>query len=296
MINPHDVVLITGASKGLGLALARQLAKRKHPLVLNARGAEALERVTTELSAQTDVLAVAGDVSEVAEEIAAKAIARFGRVDALINNASELGPSPMPRLEAHDWESLLRIYRVNVVAPLHLTQLLLPGMRARRRGTVVNITSDAAVNAYAGWGGYGSSKAALEHASRILAAELEGSGVRVLVVDPGDMNTEMHAAATPGADLSELASPDEVAPAIVGLLDDATPFARVEAQRAGAGIGYRVSDLGAEVPGTVAEVPGTRSQVPDARAEVPGAGYREAEEVAARAGYQVPEAGAEVLR
>ena len=107
-----------GRFERLGLALARQLAKRKHPLVLNARGAEALERVTTELSAQTDVLAVAGDMTEVAEEIAAHAIARFGRVDVLINNASELGPSPMPRLEQHDWESLLRIYRVNVVAPL----------------------------------------------------------------------------------------------------------------------------------------------------------------------------------
>ena len=149
----------------------------------------------------------------------------------LINNASELGPSPMPLLASHPWESLLRIYRVNVVAPIHLTQLVLPGMKARGRGTILNITSDAGANAYPGWGGYGSSKAALEHASRILAAELNGSGVRVLVVDPGDMNTEMHAQAEPGVDLSNLATPEEVAPAVVSLLDGNQPFQRMEAQR-----------------------------------------------------------------
>ena len=227
----NDVVLITGASKGLGLALARRLARRGHPLVLNARGAEALREASDELSRYTKVIAVPGDVSEIAEELAGHALAYFGRVDVLINNASELGPSPMPLLEEHSWESLLRIFRVNVVAPLHLAQLLLPGMRGCGRGTILNISSDAAVNAYPGWGGYGSSKAALEHASRILAAELEGSGVRVLVVDPGDMNTEMHALATPGADLSELASPDDVAPAVLELLNGREAFARAEAQR-----------------------------------------------------------------
>ncbi len=267
-----DVVLITGASKGLGLAMARQLARRGHPLVLNARGATALREVSGELSRLTQVITVPGDVSEIAEELAGHALSYFGRVDVLINNASELGPSPMPRLEEHGWESLLRIYRVNVVAPLHLTQLVLPGMRARRHGTIVNITSDAAVNAYAGWGGYGSSKAALEHASRILAAELEGSGVRVLVVDPGDMNTEMHALATPGEDLSELASPEEVAPGIVSLLGDGGPaFARVEAARVSAGevpgAGYQVPGAAGEVPGAGSQVPGTRSLVP-ATAEV----------------------------
>lgn len=211
----HDVVLITGASKGLGLALARQLARKKHPLIINARREEELRRAEAELARDTAVLAVAGDVSEIAEELAEKALARFGRVDVLINNASELGPSPLLKLEEHPWESLLRIYRVNVVAPLHLTQMLLPGMKARGRGAIINISSDAAVNAYPHWGGYGSSKAALAHASRILAAELEGSGVRVLVLDPGDMNTEMHALAEPGIDLSHLKSPDEVAPRIL---------------------------------------------------------------------------------
>jgi len=226
----NEVVLITGASKGLGLALAGLLARRGHPLIINSRGPE-LRDAERELSKWTEVLAVQTDVSEEAEEIAGQALARFGRVDILINNASELGPSPMPRLEEQPWESLLRIYRVNVVAPLHLSQLLLPGMKQRRRGTIINITSDAGLNAYPTWGGYGSSKAALEHASRVMAAELEGSGVRVLVVDPGDMNTEMHRLAEPGVDLSHLPLPDDVAPAIVSLLDSVEPFARVEAQR-----------------------------------------------------------------
>jgi len=214
-MDQHDVVLITGASKGLGLALARQLARKGHPLVINARREEELQRAAAELARDTEVLAVAGDVSEIAEELAAKALSRFGRVDMLINNASELGPSPLLPLEEHPWQSLLRIYRVNVVAPLHLTQLLLPQMKARGRGAIINISSDAAVNAYPRWGGYGSSKAAVAHASRILAAELEGTGVRVFVLDPGDMNTEMHALAEPGVDLSHLKDPDDVAPAIL---------------------------------------------------------------------------------
>lgn len=205
-MNKSDVVLITGASKGLGLALARQLARRGHPLVINARGEEALRLAEEELVPFTRVLAIAGDVSEVAEEIAQKAIARFGRVDVLINNASELGPSPMPLLAEHSWQSLERIFRVNVIAPIHLVQLLRPS-------TVVNISSDAAVNAYPHWGGYGSSKAALAHASRILARE--NPEMRVLVIDPGDMNTEMHALAEPGVDLSHLPSAEEVAPRIL---------------------------------------------------------------------------------
>jgi NAD(P)-dependent dehydrogenase (short-subunit alcohol dehydrogenase family) len=205
-MNQSDVVLITGASKGLGLALARQLARRGHPLVINARGEDALRRAEEELVPFTRVLAISGDVSEVAEQIAEKAIARFGRVDVIINNASELGPSPMPLLTEHSWQSLERIFRVNVIAPIHLIQLLQPS-------TVVNISSDAAVNAYPHWGGYGSSKAALAHASRILAKE--NPNMRVLVIDPGDMNTEMHALAEPGVDLSHLPSADEVAPRIL---------------------------------------------------------------------------------
>jgi len=201
-------ILITGSSKGLGLALARQLARRGHSLVINARRADELRVAEEELAAITKVIAVAGDVSEIAEEIAARA----GRVDVLINNASELGPSPMPLLVDHSWQSLLRIFRVNVVAPIHLIQLLQPRI-------VVNITSDAGTNAYPHWGGYGASKAALDHASRILAAEMPE--MRVLVVDPGDMNTEMHALAEPGVDLSRLPSPDDVAPRIIAMIDGA---------------------------------------------------------------------------
>jgi short-subunit dehydrogenase len=133
----------------------------------------------------------------------------------LINNASDIGPSPMPPLELYPWEALLRLFKVNAVAPFHLIQLLLPGMRSRGHGTIVNISSDAAVNAYAGWGGYGGSKAALQHMSRILEKELDGSGVRVLVIDPGDMNTEMHRLAEPGVDLSHLPDPSSVAPRIL---------------------------------------------------------------------------------
>jgi len=195
-------VLITGASKGLGLAIARLFARRGHRLIINARREPELRIAERELAKLTDVTAIAGDVSEIAEEIAAIA----APVDILINNASELGPSPMPLLIDHPWESLLRIFRVNVVAPIHLIQLTRPRV-------VVNITSDAGTNAYPHWGGYGASKAALDHVSRVLAAEMPG--MRVLVIDPGDMNTEMHALAEPGVDLAHLPSPDEVAPRIL---------------------------------------------------------------------------------
>src|SRR5687768_13473659 len=157
--------IITGASQGLGRALARLFASRGHRLILNARRPEPLHELAREL----DAIAVPGDVSEIAEEIAAAA----GDVDILINNASELGPLPMPRLEDYPWDALLRVFRVNVVAPLHLAQLVLPRMKARGSGVIVNITSDAGVNAYPGWGGYGASKAALEHASRTLARSEE---------------------------------------------------------------------------------------------------------------------------
>jgi short-subunit dehydrogenase len=137
----------------------------------------------------------------------------------------------MPPLEALGWQDMERILRVNVTAPLHLTQLVLPQMRSRGDGAIINVTSDAGVEAYPGWGGYGASKAALEHLSRVLAAELEGTGVRVYVVDPGDMNTEMHRLAEPGVDLSGLPGPEVSAPAFLRLVEDETAaFGRFQAQ------------------------------------------------------------------
>lgn len=224
------VALITGGSRGLGREIARLYARRGARLVLVARHEAALRGVTEELSGTTEVLALAADVSEEAEHIARMALDRFGRVDVLINNASEIGPSPMPLLEGYPWDGLLRVFRVNAVAPLHLTQLLLPQMKARREGVIINVTSDAAVQAYPGWGGYGASKAALEHLSRVLAAELLDSGIKVYVVDPGDMNTEMHRQAEPGVDLSHLPGPDVPAPAFVRLVEEETvSFGRFEA-------------------------------------------------------------------
>lgn len=224
------IAVITGASRGLGLEIARLFARQGARLVLVARGERALREVAEELSRTTDILPVVVDVGEDAEQIAKAALNRFGRVDVLINNASEIGPSPMPALDAYPWDALLQVFRVNTVAPLHLIQLLLPQMRARGEGVIINVTSDAGVQAYPGWGGYGASKVALEHISRTLAAELDGSGVRIYAVDPGDMNTEMHRQAEPGVDLSHLPGPEIPAPAFVYLVEEETaPSGRFEA-------------------------------------------------------------------
>jgi NAD(P)-dependent dehydrogenase (short-subunit alcohol dehydrogenase family) len=240
-VGPGTVALITGASRGLGLALARLLADRGASLALTARGAEALERAAAALHARTDVLALAGDVADPthAERLVDAALDRFGHVDVLVNNASSVGPSPMPALEDYPLDALERVFRVNAIAPLRLIQRVLPGMRARG-GVILNVTSDAAVNAYPGWGGYGAAKAALEHLSRTLAAEVgtgdggdggKVAGVRVYVVDPGDMDTQMHREAEPGVDLSHLPGPDAVAPALLHLVERGTaPFGRYQAQ------------------------------------------------------------------
>ena len=229
----NSVALITGASRGLGREIARLFARRGLRLVLTARGPEALWAVVDELRAQTEVVALPGDVADRshAQRLVELALERFGAVDVLVNNASSIGPSPMPSLEDFPSRVLAELLEVNLIGPLQLIQLVLPGMRARGQGLIFNVSSDAAVQAYTGWGGYGASKAALEQLSRVLAAELEGTGIRVYVVDPGDMNTEMHRLAEPGVDLSALPGPEVSAPAFLHLLEAETaPFGRFEAQ------------------------------------------------------------------
>ena len=221
------VAVITGASQGLGRALADELARAGWTLVIDARRADRLAVAAAELATHTKVVAIAGDVSNPShrEQLVA-AVHELGRIDLLVNNASTLGASPLPALVAIDLDVLRNVYEVNVVAPLALTQQLLPALVASH-GTIVNVTSDAAVEAYEGWGGYGSSKAAFEQLSYVLAAE--HPDVRVLVVDPGDMRTEMHQDAFPGEDISDRPLPAAVAPGVVALIQSDHPSGRARA-------------------------------------------------------------------
>ncbi|HEY7049223.1 MAG TPA: SDR family oxidoreductase [Jatrophihabitantaceae bacterium] len=217
------VALITGASKGLGRALARELAGRGWSLVLDARGAEALDAVAAELPTAT---AVAGDVTDPRHRAAlAAAVQELGRLDLLVNNASYLGPSPMPSLAEYPLDELTRVYEVDVIAPLALIQQVRPLLADG--AAIVNVTSDASVEPYEGWGGYGSAKAALDHLTAILAAEQRAYSV--YAVDPGDMRTEMHQAAFPGEDISDRPEPEATVPALLRLLDQRPPSGRYRA-------------------------------------------------------------------
>jgi NAD(P)-dependent dehydrogenase (short-subunit alcohol dehydrogenase family) len=219
--------IITGASRGLGLALARVLAAKHWNLVINARGAANLEVAKIELEQLTQVRAIAGDVADQTHlQQLVDAAKEFGSLDALVNNASILGPSPQPKLELYPLETLEQVYRVNVFAPLKLFQLALPIMNPDAR--VLNISSDAGTQAYEGWGGYGSSKAALEQLSKVLA--LEHPNLRVYSVDPGDMNTQMHQEAFPGEDISDRPAPEQSIPGLLTLLEQNLPSGRYQAR------------------------------------------------------------------
>jgi len=225
--------IVTGASRGLGLALARALGERGWNLVIDARGGEALgdaaAAVTASSTGPGGVVAIAGDVADAGHrQDLVDAAVRLGGIDLLVNNASLLGPSPQPPLAKYPLDEFARVYEVNVTAPLALIQLALPVLVQSPQGAVLNVTSDAGVEGYEGWGGYGSSKAALEQLSRILAAEQPT--VRVWWVDPGDMNTRMHQEAFPGEDISDRPPPESSVPGILRIIEDHVPSGRYQAR------------------------------------------------------------------
>jgi NAD(P)-dependent dehydrogenase (short-subunit alcohol dehydrogenase family) len=226
----QPTALVTGASKGFGRAVATQLAARGWHLVVDARTHADLQRVAADLP---DAVAVAGDVTDpLHREALAAAVEVLGGVDLVVNNASELGPSPLPRLRDYPLDAARTVYETNVIAPLALIQLLLPALTAAG-ATIVNISSDAAVEAYEGWGGYGSSKAALDHLGAVLATE--EPDVRVYSFDPGDMRTDMHQRAFPGEDISDRPEAATIVPALLRLIDERPASGR-----------YRAAELSAE--------------------------------------------------
>lgn len=230
--------IITGASRGLGLALARALAVRGWSLAIDARGGDALLGAARELqpllAGGARVMASPGDVADPAHRQALVDAARHlggGTLDLLVNNASLLGPSPQPALSDYPLDAFEAVYRVNVTAPLALVQLALTLLARAAPGRILNVTSDAGVEGYEGWGGYGSSKAALEQLSRVLAAERPD--LRVWWVDPGDMNTRMHQEAYPGEDISDRPPPEASVPGLLHLIDGDCPSGRYQARSFG---------------------------------------------------------------
>ncbi len=229
MTDRHPVAVVTGSSQGLGLALAHELAGHGWSLVLDARDAGRLEQAAAALQGGPHRV-VPGDVTDpVHRRELVDAAAALGGADALVNNASTLGASPLPALVELDTATYVRLLEVNLVAPVALTAALAHQLRARA-GCVLNVTSDAGVEAYPTWGGYGSSKAGLDHASRVLAAE--EPSLRVYAVDPGDMRTRMHQDAFPGEDISDRPDPARAVPGLVRLLEGGLPSGR-----------YRAADL-----------------------------------------------------
>jgi len=224
------VGLVTGGSRGLGRALTGELVRRGWRVIIDGRDADRLAAAVCGMPGPGAVTALAGDVADAGHrrDLAA-AVADAGGLDLLVNNASVLGPSPQPRLAAYPLAALEDVYRVNVLAPLALVQLLL-GALEPRHGVVVDVSSDAAVEPYEGWGGYGSSKAALDQLTAILAAE--EPELRVYAFDPGDMRTDLHQQAFPGEDISDRPSPESVVPALLRLIETTPPSGR-----------YRAADL-----------------------------------------------------
>ena len=227
---PRRVALVTGASRGLGRALAGELVRRGWHVVVDARDAARLASAVDEFQAPDAVTALAGDVSDPAHRRElADAVDKAGGLDLLVNNASVLGPSPQPRLADYPLDILEQVYAVNTVAPVALLQLVLPQLE-ERGGRIIDVSSDAAVEAYGGWGGYGSAKAALDQLTAVLA--VEHPTLRIYALDPGDMATDLQQQAFPGEDVSDRAAPESVVPAVMKLVDGDLPSGR-----------YRAADL-----------------------------------------------------
>ena len=233
--SPTPVALVTGGSRGLGSALTTELARRGWHVVIDGRDAATLDASVARLDTPASVTAIPGDVADPAHrQHLAEAVASRGGLDVVVNNASVLGPIPQPRLADYPLDELAAVYTVNTLAPVALLQLLLPHL-LERGGRVINLSSDAAVEAYEGWGGYGSSKAALDHITAIFA--VEHPQVSVYAFDPGDMRTDMQQQAFPGEDISDRAAPETVVPALMRLITGELPSGR-----------YRASELNGERP------------------------------------------------
>lgn len=225
------VAIVTGASRGLGKALAEELSRRSWSVVVDARDGDDLAAALADLEQATpgSVVAVPGDVNDPEHRRALiETAAALGGLDLLVNNASSLGSTPLPHLRAYPLDELAGVFATNVVAPLGLIQDALPLLRSSPHPTVVNVTSDASVEHYEGWGGYGASKAALDHVSLTLAAE--EPGFKVYCVDPGDMRTRMHQDAFPGEDISDRPLPEDTAvPGLIALIEGDYPSDRYKA-------------------------------------------------------------------